>query len=110
MKSCLQCGMEILAPHCPKCDGIIADQSDGSTIQFDIAHQRETVREALLKLDQNLKLAKAGLPRYARVIVGTGKIRGEALAWLLDAEFRGDVLRVEALESNRGQILVQLKP
>jgi hypothetical protein len=110
MKSCFQCGMEVTAPRCPKCDGLIGEQSDGSTTQFDIAHQGETVREALSKLERFLLEAKAGLPRYARVIVGTGRIRDEALSWLQDAEFRREVLRVDMPDYNPGQILVQLKP
>jgi len=110
MKSCLQCGMEVTAPRCPKCDGVIKNQSDGSTTQFDIAHQGETVKEALSKLERYLLEAKTGLTRYARVIVGTGRIRDEALGWLQDAEFRGDVLGVEMPDFNPGQILVQLKP
>jgi len=110
MKYCLQCGMTISAPRCPKCDGLIAQQTDGSTVQFDIAHQGETVREALANLERWLDEARRELPRFVRVIVGTGRIRGEALAWLQDAEFRGDVIRVETAENNRGQIIVQIKP
>ncbi|MFT4799527.1 MAG: hypothetical protein ACI9B8_000698 [Sulfitobacter sp.] len=109
MKHCLQCGMTISAPRCPKCDGLIAVQTDGSTVQFDIAHQGETVREALAKLERWLDQVRQELPRYVRVIVGTGRIREEALGWLQDAQFRGDVLSVETT-ANRGQILVQVKP
>lgn len=105
---CLVCGMAIVAPVCPKCDAVIAEQSDGSTIKVDIAHQGETVREALLKLDAALTMA--GTARFIRVVVGSGVIRQEALVHLRGAEFRGDVIAVEASTTNRGQIMVQVKP
>lgn len=102
--------MTVSTARCPKCDSLIAKQTDGSTIQFDIAHHGETVREALENLERWLQEAKQELPRFVRVIVGTGRIRQEALGWLQDAEYRGEVLSVETTESNRGQILVQIKP
>lgn len=102
--------MTVSAVRCPKCDSLISKQTDGSTVQFDIAHHGETVREALTNLERWLDEARQELPRFVRVIVGTGRIREEALGWLQDAEFRREVLSVEASESNRGQILVQIKP
>jgi len=102
--------MTVSAVRCPKCDSLISKQTDGSTIQFDIAHHGETVREAMANLERWLYEARQDLPRFVRVIVGTGRIREEALGWLRDAEYRGDILSVETTESNRGQILVQIKP
>jgi hypothetical protein len=109
-RHCLSCGMAIVAPVCPKCDSVIAEQSDGSVVQVDIAHHGETVREAMIKLDESLTDAQFGVARFLRVIVGSGLIREEALVHLRGAEFRGDVFDVSTTPSNRGQILVQIKP
>jgi hypothetical protein len=102
--------MAVVAPICPKCDSVIENQSDGSTVEVDIAHQGETVRQAMQKLDRTLASVRLGTAKWLRVIVGSGLIREEAFARLTSAEFRGDVQRVEMPASNRGQIMVQIKP
>ena len=109
-RTCLVCGMAVVAPVCPKCDSVIADQSDGSTVTVDIAHQGETVRQAMKKLDRSLVSVQQGRAKWLRVIVGSGLIREEAIAHLTSAEFRGDVQQVEMPVANRGQVMVQVKP
>lgn len=107
---CLQCGMAITSDRCPKCDAVIADQTDGSTDWIDIAHDGQTVKEALSLLDRELRYAKAGLAKYLVLIVGNGKIRLEVLARLGDMQFRQEVIGYKNSDANPGQIMVQIKP
>src|SRR5690554_3654867 len=91
-RQCLHCGMRVtvayadyeesLALVCPKCDGRLFRQSDGSVLTRDIAHGGETVVEALAKLDDSLEQAWRGYCRALRVIVGGGLIREEVLGQL----------------------------
>lgn len=109
-KHCLQCGMEVSGPRCLKCDSVIAEQTDGSTVWVDIAHSGQTVREAMRELGYELRINGEGVSRYLGLIVGNGKIRDEVLARLGDLKFRGDIQGFENTETNPGQILVQIKP
>jgi len=95
--------------QCPKCDSVIDQQTDGSTITVDIAHHGETVREALRKMDTELELAKSGIAKNLRIVVGTGLIREESLRTLDDLQRRGVVVRFHPEPSNRGAIIIQLK-
>jgi hypothetical protein len=107
--NCYQCGMSVVGDRCPKCDSVIADQTDGSTEWVDIAHAGQTVTEALRELDRELKISRLGLTKFLGLIVGNGKIRLEVLARLGDLEFRREIQGVSTNESNPGQIIVQLK-
>jgi len=95
--------------HCPKCDNQLDQQTDGSTMTVDIAHHGERVRDALQKLDSQIKLAKRGVSAYLRVVVGSGSIREAVLARLLDLEYRKVIVTHELEGENAGAILVQLK-
>ena len=109
-KHCLFCGMEILGPKCLKCDSVISEQTDGSTVWVDIAHNGQTVIDAMRELEYELRVNGEGLSRYLGLIVGNGKIREEVLARLGDLKFRGDIQGFKNTDANPGQIMVQIKP
>jgi hypothetical protein len=108
---CMQCGM--LLPqdvvHCPKCDDLLDAQSDGSIMTVDIAHDRETVRDAMSKLSQTLIEVDRARGAGARFIVGTGRIREAVSAELATHLYRKDILSFEFEGSNEGAILVLLR-
>ena len=94
---------------CPKCDNALNLQHDGSTITVDIAHQGERVSEALEKMQNEIDLARKGVARCIRLIVGSGLIRDEVLLVLRDLKFRGDIMGFESESFNSGAVLVRLK-
>lgn len=108
---CLQCGMRVSAHmrHCPKCDNALDTQHDGSTITVDIAHDGERVKDALRKMQCEIDLARKGVAKNLRLIVGTGLIRDEVVLALRDLEFRGDIRDFDLDPANAGAVLVQLK-
>ena len=110
-QSCLNCGMRIDSPvrRCPKCDNHLDEQTDGSTVTVDIAHNGERVHEALRKMNDQVEAENRGIAQYIRFIVGSGLIREEAMMSLADLERRGVILNQEIERGNRGAILVKLK-
>lgn len=110
-RECLQCGMQVTATsvHCPKCDADLHLQTDGSVLHADIAHNHETIRVALEKLERVLTEARSGHARAVRVVVGRGLIREEVilqLSWLLRA---GEILAFDHEGGNTGAILVTVR-
>jgi hypothetical protein len=95
--------------HCPKCDNRLDQQTDGSTTTIDIAHHGERVRDALKKLDAEIKLTKRGVAAYIRIVVGSGAIREAVLGRLMDLEYRKLIVSHEIERGNAGAILVRLK-
>ena len=110
-QSCLNCGMRIDNPvrRCPKCDNHLDEQTDGSTITVDIAHNGERVHEALRKMNDQVEAENRGIAQYIRFIVGSGLIREEAMMSLADLERRGVIINQEIERGNGGAILVKLK-
>lgn len=108
---CLDCGMSVDddMDYCPKCDNALNLQHDGSTITVDIAHQGERVSEALEKMQSEIDLARKGVSKCIRLVVGSGLIRDEVLLVLRDLKFRGDVIGFESEPNNAGAVLVRLK-
>lgn len=109
--ACLACGMEVGGDlnTCPKCDANLALQTDGSTIHVDIAHQQETIRQALDKLNRVLDEARSGNTQAIRLVVGRGLIREEVrqqLGWL---KHTGEILEFDYDSGNTGAILVQMR-
>ena len=80
-QTCLVCGMNIMVTmdHCPKCDNDLRFQHDGSTFTIDIAHQGESVSEALKKMQGEIDLARQDVVMRIRLVVGSGMIRDEAM-------------------------------
>jgi hypothetical protein len=108
---CLECGMQVPADvrRCPKCDNHLDRQTDGTTVTVDIAHHGEQVREALHKLEANVKETKRGVAQSLRLIVGAGAIRDAVLARMMEYERRKVILRYQIEDDNAGAIMVTLK-
>lgn len=108
---CLNCGMhlDVQARRCPKCDNELDQQTDGSTVTIDIAHNGERVHEALRKLRDRIDEMKQGVAQYLRLVVGSGAIKEETLAVLHELERRKVIVRYEIEPRNQGAILVKLK-
>ena len=97
------------ARRCPKCDNHLDEQTDGSTITVDIAHNGERVHEALRKMHDQIDAANRGVAQYVRFIVGSGLIREEAMMSLEALERRKVIVRQEIDRGNSGAILVKRK-
>jgi len=110
-QSCLHCGMRIDSGvrRCPKCDNQLDEQTDGSTITVDIAHNGERVHEALRRMHDQVEAENRGVAQYIRFIVGSGIIREEAMMSLGNLERRGVIVHQEIERGNSGAILVKLK-
>ena len=108
---CLDCGMSVDddTDYCPKCDNALNLQHDGSTVTVDIAHQGERISEALHKMQSEIDLARKGVSKCIRLVVGSGLIREEVLLVLRDLKFRGDIIGFESESYNSGAVLVILK-
>ena len=111
IQTCLNCGMRIDRDErrCPKCDNQLDEQTDGSTITVDIAHNGERVHEALRKMNRQVEAANRGVAQYIRFIVGSGVIKEEVMMSLRDLERRGVIVHQEIERGNSGAILVKLK-
>ncbi len=109
---CLECGMSVNfgVKRCPKCDNRLDQQHDGSTVTVDIAHQRETVREAIQKLQRHLKETQEGNAQNLRTVVGSGRIREEILGLLYDLRSREAIIDFQQEQKNPGSIIIKLKP
>ena len=108
---CLDCGMQVRQDirRCPKCDNQLDQQTDGSTVTIDIAHQGERIRDALRKLESHIKETKRGVAQYLRIVVGSGAIREAALARMMDLERRRVIISHQLDRDNSGAISVKLK-
>ena len=108
---CLNCGMTVSHQSlgCPKCDAVLSEQTDGSTLSCDIAHHGERVSDALTKLDDLLEEAKYGVTAQLRLIVGSGLIRDEVNAVLGTYLFRNEILSYEQDGRNTGSIIVRIR-
>jgi len=110
-RECLGCGMQVSAREvrCPKCDGDLYAQTDGSTLRVDIAHSRETIVEALVKLEQAIEEANQGYYQKIRLIVGSGLIRQEVWNKLRSYQRGGDIKHYDYDGYNKGAILVLVR-
>ena len=108
---CLSCGMTLseTVRVCPKCDNELDNQTDGSIITVDIAHNGEKPHQALRKLSDLITDALKGNAQYLRFIVGNGVIREEALVSLSAMERRQTIRSFSEDGANRGALLVRLK-
>jgi DNA-nicking Smr family endonuclease len=94
---------------CPKCDGELDAQSDGTVLHGDIAHQRETLPIAMQKLAEILAEGRAGHALGVRLVVGRGLIRDEAMRQLSWLAMRGEILEFDHDAGNTGAIFVTLR-
>jgi hypothetical protein len=95
--------------YCDKCDSALFRQSDGSTLSVDIAHQRETVTQALQKLESALTDGWHGYAAQLRLIVGGGAIREAVLAELYFQQSRSRIVSFVEEGGNRGAIRVKIR-
>lgn len=95
--------------NCPKCDAALFAQGDGSVLTEDIAHQGETVPEAMDKLDRLLDRAWAGYASGLRLIVGGGLIRDEVHSRLFFLQREGRIRGWEEEGRNQGAVLIRLR-
>lgn len=110
-QTCLDCGMSVTETkqRCPKCDNDLSAQHDGSTITVDIAHQGESVSEALRKMQCEIDLARKGVAMRIRLVVGSGLIREEVMLVLRDLELHGEIKSYDLEPKNAGAVLISLK-
>jgi hypothetical protein len=119
-RQCLNCGMAAAtAPlHtdeippcqiCTKCDADIFEQSDGSCLTQDIAHQHETINQALRKLDEVLVRAWAGHYREFRVIVGGGEIRQHVRGQLHYYQQQRKIISCREESPNKGALVAVIR-
>ncbi len=108
---CLDCGMRVTAGvlTCPKCDALLDEQTDGSVLHRDIAHQHETVAQAMAKLEHALQDCRHSHACGVRLAVGRGVIREEVMRQLSWLALSGEILDFDHDEGNTGAILVTLR-
>jgi len=110
-RECLVCGMLLpdVLQVCLKCDARLQEQTDGSVLHRDIAHQRETLAVALQKLAEVLEEGRKGHASTIRLIVGRGVIRDEVMRQLSWLALKGEILSVDHDDGNTGALLVVLR-
>ena len=107
---CQFCGMSIFntSKMCPKCDSNIKDQYHSSTLTVDVAHNKETVKQAIDKLYQVIERNQILKHRQIRIIVGSKMIRDEVMNEL-EALKRGKaILGFEMDGKNSGALLIRM--
>jgi predicted RNA-binding Zn-ribbon protein involved in translation (DUF1610 family) len=119
-RECLSCGMTVAvsnfdykekhsAQYCPKCDSDLFSQTDGSCLTKDIAHQHETVSQAMDKMHELLNQAYAGCFEKLRLVVGNGLIKDEVLGQLYFLKEKGHILSYVEADKNYGAIIVRIR-
>lgn len=98
-----------LAQYCSKCDSSLFEQGDGSVLRVDIAHQRETVDQALEKLERALERCWQGYENRIRLIVGGGRIHDAVLGQLWYLRNQGIVLDYSEESGNPGAINLTIR-
>ena len=101
--------IDVRTVQCPKCDNNLELQTDGSTLALDISHNRESVYEALKKMEEAIDLAKKSSTQFLKLIVGGGLIREEVSLALIAVERRLEIKSFQRDNRNAGVIIVQLK-
>jgi hypothetical protein len=103
--------LDQVPPHlsCPKCEQNLYLQHDGSCLTRDIAHQRETIVQALAKLDRLLLDGWQSHCRSVRIIVGGGLIRDQVLGQLHYYQGQGVIRAYHEDSPNRGAIIAVLR-
>lgn len=107
---CHECGMDF-EPElgaCPKCDFGIYEQNKDLTYTRDIAHDRQTVDQAITQFYAALNDARKGSYGSARLIVGSGKIKEEIGSLLETEKWRGSIQKFELEHPNTGAYRIKL--
>ena len=114
-QECLQCGMELPSGtvFCPKCDNVIGEQTDGSTVTVDIGHQGHSSEEAMQEMREVIDRHKAEVTQYLRLVVGKGKgkgqIRDKAESELRFLQHRKVIKDFDFDGGNTGAFMIRLK-
>ena len=108
---CQFCGMLLFntSETCPKCDSVIGNQFKPSTLTIDIAHNKETVTQALVKLHGVLKRNKVMKHRQIRVIVGSKIIRSAVIKELETLKRGKTIFDFKTDGKNSGALLVRME-
>ena len=107
---CQFCGMSLFntSKTCPKCDSDIEDQYHSTTLTVDVAHNKETVKQAIEKLYQVIETNQIMKHRQIRIIVGSKMIREEVIIEL-EALKRGKAIFDFGLDGkNSGALLIRM--
>ena len=108
---CQFCGMSLFntSKTCPKCDSILEDQYHPTTLTVDVAHNKETVKQAIDKLYQLFARNQIMKHRQIRIIVGSKMIREEVINEL-EALKRGKTIFDFGIDGkNSGALLIRMR-
>jgi hypothetical protein len=110
-RRCLECSFPVAESDkiCPKCDSLLALQTDGSTTTIDIAHKNQRIHQAIEQLRSSIEFHHRTATQFLRVIVGGDRIRKAAIAELQEMQSRGIVVQFGQDDKNRGALIVLLK-
>ena len=108
---CQFCGMSLFntSETCPKCDSVIENQFQPATLTIDVAHNKETVEQALVKLHRVFKKNKVMKYRQIRVIVGSKIIRSEVIKELEILKREKTIFDFKTDGKNSGALLVRME-
>ena len=93
---------------CPKCDSAIENQFQPSTLTVDVAHNKETVKQALIKLHRVLKKNEVMKHRQIRVIVGSKIIRAEVIKELETLKRQKAIFGFKTDGENSGALVIRM--
>ena len=108
---CQFCGMSLLntSKTCPKCDSDIEDQYHPTTLTVDVAHNKETVKQAIDKVHQVIEKNQIMKHRQIRIIVGSKRIREEVM-YELETLKRGKAIFDFGMDGkNSGALLIRME-
>ena len=108
---CQFCGMSLFntSKTCPKCDSDIEGQYHPTTLTVDVAHNKETVKQAIEKLYQVIEKNQIMKHRQIRIIVGSKMIKEEVMNEL-EALKRGKAISDFGLDGkNSGALLIRME-
>ena len=108
---CQFCGMSLFntTKKCPKCDSDIEDQYHSTPLPVDVAHNKETVKQAIEKLYQVIEKNQIMKHRQIRIIVGSKMIKEEVMNEL-EALKRGKAIFDFGLDGkNSGAVLIRME-
>ena len=108
---CQFCGMSLFntSKTCPKCDSDIENQYQSNTLTVDVAHNKETVKQAIDKLYQIIERNQNMKHRQIRVIVGSKLIREEVMRELEMLKRRKAIVDFRMDEGNSGALIMRME-
>ena len=108
---CQFCGMSLFntSKTCPKCDSEIEDQYNSNTLTVDVAHNKETVKQAIDKLYQVIERNQIMKHRQIRIIVGSKMIKEEVMNELEALKRAKAILDFGMDAKNSAAILIRLE-